>query len=571
MQTDTDDRKRTRTDLALLGGLAAALLLFFLLPTLRRHLQFGVGPDMPVYLWWARVGSSQGISLVRDRPGIAVMIPVVAGTLHQPLVAATAGIEYAMAASVGVVATALVRGRAHGGRLGWLLAGVLAGAFAVHLANGYISNLAFTLTFVSAGAALAARTRRGTDAAALLLGGGGLLHPQFFLVGAGILGVTALWSWFREPEHGWTSDGGRVAVAVAGGGALMGAGMLASFAGPARLLVDTSKDAFLRRTGLSTTLHALYRERFWKNAGHYAPWVMLPAAVAGVPRTWGFTRRFLVAWAVVTIVGVPIGILTGWFPPERIITFSFALPMLAALAVVWAWRRPARPAAIWVVRAVAVAVVATMIGAALITWNEQGPFMSPDDVASTTTAGRIAATLPLGTPLVFIVNDTHTAAIFLATHVGNVLRAGLPPDRVKDTYVYVGTAARFFERRPTVRGDLDYDTLSRTSLASIPSGPVTVFVVREFDHDAQDRAGPAPVRVDGRRVQHRGSGTGRSAGPLRRAASRPPRTGSPSRHSLRPSWCGAWGSDGRGGPSRTSPPRRRVRRGSAWRRWRWWD
>jgi hypothetical protein len=490
MQADTDDRARTRSDLALLGALAAALLLFFLIPTLWRHLQFGVGPDMPVYLWWSRVGASQGLSLVRDRPGIAVMIPVVAGTLHQPLVAATAGIQYAMAASVGVVATALVRGRAHGGRLGWLLAGALAGVFAVHLGGGFISNLAFTLAFFSAGTALAVRTRRGTDAAALLLGGAGLVHPQFFVVGAGILGLTALWSWFREPEHGWTSDGGRVAVAVAGGGALLGAGMLASMAGPAKLHVDTSKDAFLRRTGLITTLHALYRERFWKNASHYAPWVMFPAAVAGIPRTWGFTRRFLVAWAVVTILGVPLGILTGWFPPERIITFSFALPVLAALGIAWLWRLGSRPSSTWIARAVSIAAIAIMIAAAALTWREQGPFMSPDDIRSTTLAGRIASTLPPNTPLVFIVNDTDTTAVFLATHASNVLRAALPPDRVKDTFVYVGDATRFFERRPTVRGDLAYDTLSRTSLAAIPPDPVAVFVVREFDRDARDRLDP---------------------------------------------------------------------------------
>ena len=95
MQADTEDRARTRTDLVLLGALAVELLLFILLPTLKRHLQFAVGPDVPVYLWWARVGASQGISLVRDRPGIAVMLPVVAGTFHLPLVGAAAGLQYA--------------------------------------------------------------------------------------------------------------------------------------------------------------------------------------------------------------------------------------------------------------------------------------------------------------------------------------------------------------------------------------------------------------------------------------------------------------------------------------------
>jgi hypothetical protein len=449
-----------------------------------------VGPDVPVYLWWARVGASEGMSLVRDRPGIVATLSTAIGTLHLPPVAAAAGLQYAMAASVGVVATAFVRGRALGGRAAWLLAGALAGAFAVHLGAGFISNLGFTLAFFAAGTALAARTRRGTDAAAFLLGGGGLVHPQFFIVGAAILGLTALWSWFREPEHGWTSDGGRVAVAVAGGGAILGAGMLASMVGPAKLPADTSKDAFLRRTGLSTTLHTLYRARFWKNVNHYAPWVMLPAAAVGVPRTRGFTRRLLVAWAVVTIVGVPVGILTGWFPPERIITFSFALPVLAAIGVVWVWGVAGGGIRLWLLRAVCVLAVAVMLGTAWFTWNEQSPYLSPDIVRSTNTAARIVSTLPPGTPLVFIVNDNDTTAIFLATQVGNILRAGLSPDRAKDIHLYVGDATRFFEGRPTVRGNLDYDTLSRTSLATIPSGPVAAFVVREFDRDVTDRQNP---------------------------------------------------------------------------------
>ena len=489
MRTDADDRVRTRTDLVLLGALALELLLFFLLPTIRHRLQFAVGPDVPVYLWWSRVGPSEGMSLVRDRPGIVATLAAVTGTLHLPPVAAAAGLQYATAASVGIVATAFVRGRALGGRAAWLLAGVLAGAFAVHLGAGFISNLGFTLAFFAAGTALAVRTRRGTDAAAFLLGGGGLVHPQFFIVGAGILGLTALWSWFREPEHGWTSDGGRVAVAVAGGGAVLGAGMLASMAGPPKLAADTSKDAFLRRAGLYTTLHTLYRARFWGNVNHYAPWVMLPAAAIGVPRTRGFTRRLLVAWAVVTIVGVPVGILTGWFPPERIITFSFALPVLAAIGVVWAWGWAAGIGR-WLIRLACVVAVVVMLGASWFTWNEQFPYLSPDIVRSSNTAARIASTLPPGTPLVFIVNDNDTTAIFLATQAGNILRAALPPDRARDIHLYVGDATRFFEGRPTVRGALDYDTLSRESLAAIPSGPNAVFVIREFDRDVTDRQNP---------------------------------------------------------------------------------
>lgn len=450
-----------------------------------------MGPDVAVYLWWARVGAARGISLVGDRPGIAALIPTVAGTLHLPLVAAVAGIQYALAALVGAAATAIVRGHARGGRWGWALAGLLGGLFAVHLAGGYVANLAFTLPFLAAGAALATRTRRGTDAAALLLGGGGLMHPQFFLVGAGILAVVAAWSWLRGSDHGWGSDGGRVTIALAGAGALIGLGVLATQIGPPGLAADTSKDAFLRRTGLTGQLRAVYLDRFRANQGRYLPWVTLPLAAVGVARTRrGFTRRFLTAWAVITLVGVPLGILTRLFPPDRIMTFAFALPMLAGLGVTWVWDAVAHRASAWLAWSVALILVALMAGAAVTAWNEQQTFLSPDNITDATSAGRIAATIPEGTPLVFIVNQAETKSAFVAMLAANLLRATLPPERAGDVYVYVGDAAHLFAGTPTPGASEEFATLSRRSLEAIPDGPRAVFVIREFDRDPGDRADP---------------------------------------------------------------------------------
>lgn len=452
-----------------------------------------MGPDEPVYYWWTRVGASQGISWAGERPGIIALIATTAGTLHLPLVPAVAGLQYALAAMIGVVATAVLHGRAEGGRWGWLLAGVLAGLYAGHLGGGYVANLAFTLPFFAAGAALAARSRRGTDAAALLLGGGGLTHPQFFLVGACVLVTVAVWSRLREAEHGWTSDAGRVVVALAGAGAVVGAGALATLAGPGPLNADTSKDAFLRRAGLSDALHRSYLNRFWRNLGRYAPWVLLPTAAAGVHRARGFTRRFLVAWAVVTLLGIPLGLLTGAFPPDRIITFAFSLPVLAALGITWIWESLVRAGIAWAAWAAATLLVGVMAATAAISWSNQQTYLSPDGIDSATTAGRIAATLPAGTPLVFVVDGPVDTAAFLATQAGNVLRASVPPERAKDVYVYVGDVRHWFERQPTLRGDLAFDTLSRDALASIPPGAHDVFVIREFDRTPGDLTDPRLV------------------------------------------------------------------------------
>lgn len=457
------------------------LLIVFVAPTILSSWNFGVGPDVPVYMWWARVGAAQGLSVIGERPGIAATIATAAGTLHLPLVPALAGLQYSLAASVGLGAVALLRGRTAGGRFPWLLAGLATGLFAAHLGGGYVANLAFTVPFFAAGTALAARTQRGTDAAAGLLGGAGLAHPQFFLVGVIVLSIAALWSFLREPERGWASDAGRVTVAAAGGSAIVGAGLLSMLVGPAKLRADTSKDAFLRRTGLESLLADTYRERFQENIRRYASWALLPLAAAGIPRVHGFTRRFLVAWALLTIVGVPIGIWSGWFPPDRIITFGFALPALAALGIAWADRFLEARVPLWIAWPATAALIMLLAWPTLGAWARQQPFISPQDLASATEAGRIAATTPPGTPIVVIVNDIDDTAIFLATQAGNILRAAVPPERAGDVYIYVGEPARYFAGEPTFRGNAEYDALSSQLLDDIPAGDAAVFVLDQFD------------------------------------------------------------------------------------------
>jgi hypothetical protein len=300
-------------------------------------------------------------------------------------------------------------------------------------------------------------------------------------VGVIVLSIAALWSFLREPERGWASDAGRVTVAAAGGSAIVGAGLLSMLVGPAKLRADTSKDAFLRRTGLESLLADTYRERFQENIRRYASWALLPLAAAGIPRVHGFTRRFLVAWALLTIVGVPIGIWSGWFPPDRIITFGFALPALAALGIAWADRFLEARVPLWIAWPATAALIMLLAWPTLGAWARQQPFISPQDLASATEAGRIAATTPPGTPIVVIVNDIDDTAIFLATQAGNILRAAVPPERAGDVYIYVGEPARYFAGEPTFRGNAEYDALSSQLLDDIPAGDAAVFVLDQFD------------------------------------------------------------------------------------------
>jgi hypothetical protein len=211
----------------------------------------------------------------------------------------------------------------------------------------------------------------------------------------------------------------------------------------------------------------------------------------GIPLARGFARRFLVAWSVLTLLAVPVGMVTGWYPPDRVITFAFALPILAALGALSLWQLLVARARSWIAWAVTVALVGVLVGSTMWSWNRQNQYLTPQDLNAATYAGRIASTLPPGTPLVFVVNNTRSKLGFQTTQVANIARAAVSPDRASDVYVYVGDVARFFAREPTVRqGRTGFDLLSRTTLAQIPNGPVAVFVTSAFDKIASDRRDP---------------------------------------------------------------------------------
>ena len=473
---------RAAVDVALIVVLGAIFLRIAVWPTFVHHYPFAVGPDMPVYLWWSRVGAAEGISLVGERPGTPALIPTVAGALDVGLVAGVAAVQYALMPACG------------------LAGAVLAIAWSTFLGAGYLANLALVAAFLAAAAALARRTRRGTVAAALLLGGGGLAHPEFFLVAAAVLVVTAAWSWRRGRRSRTDgaddrADAGRVLAALGGGSGVVVGGILAALVGPARLAGDTSLDAMLRRTGQWAELRSVYLDRLVDNWRRYAPFMTTALAIAGSDRARGFVRRFLVAWALVTAAALPVGIVTGWFPPDRILTFAFCLPVLAGFGLVWIGDRIGHRTA-W---PVAIVLVTLIVLPAMRDWRAQQTYLSPDELTDVTDAGRIAATTPPGTPLVFVVDDEANVdnALFLLSHGFNVARAAVPPERSGDVFTYLGTATNLLDGRATARGDPVYDRASEDSLAKIPQGPPAVFVVRELDADPGALSTPGLIGSNG--------------------------------------------------------------------------
>jgi hypothetical protein len=207
-------------------------------------------------------------------------------------------------------------------------------------------------------------------------------------------------------------------------------------------------------------------------------WIAVPLAIVGVVRSGGFLRRFLSVWLIVIAVGVPIGWLTGLYPPDRLVTFGFAVPVAAGIGLVWLHRglndRP------WLAWTVVVLAAGWMIGGAMLAWLRQEPFVSVEEARAIDRATGIVDA-PAGTPLVFVVDDGDPSSTFLAARVANLARAAVSPDRAADVYVFLGTVTDLFADRPTERGDPEFDAMSEATLASMPtSSERQVIVDRHF-------------------------------------------------------------------------------------------
>jgi hypothetical protein len=164
-------------------------------------------------------------------------------------------------------------------------------------------------------------------------------------------------------------------------------------------------------------------------------WASVPLAVAGPTGAIGFVGRYLRAWAVALVAGVALGLATGWFPADRFVTFGFVVPILAALGLVrvLGWFGPRRTLGV----AVTCALTLAMLAGAFIAWNRQEPFLSEDEVHVATLANSLIARIDDGVPLVFLVNEPDTTVTFLATRAGNVIRAAVPPDRIREVVIVV--------------------------------------------------------------------------------------------------------------------------------------
>jgi hypothetical protein len=500
-------------------GIAALLLLSFLWLFVAHDLQFPVGPDAPVYLWWMRAAGDAGLSAVGQRPGTPALMLTLAGALHLSPVSAVAGIEVAAGVAVGLASAAFARTCEGVSRAAWVLGGALAGTFAVHLVAGYLSNLLFAVGFLAACTAVSAGHRRATTAAVLLLGAAGLAHPQFLVPGAATLLLVAGWALaIRGDEREFR----RIAWTVGGAWLVVGAGLVSMLIGPPRLSVDTSRDGFLRRVGLRDLVRSAYVDRFVHRWTRYVQWASLPLAAAGSLRVMDTGGRILRAWLLVIVAGIPVGLVTGLFPADRLITFGYAVPILAGSGTVWLYGRLAVMRGGPRLAAIACgSLVVMMVAGAFIAWARQAPFITENQTTQLEVLNRYIAEAPSDATIVVRVDPGEETATFAATQAANLVRAGVPPDRIADVHVVV--AADRFTGPPDEERRLLSEVTAREARAAIADANGRVLFARLgvffpfwLTHAVEPIGGPldAPTVAPGVQIDAQGFEPGPAPQPI---------------------------------------------------------
>ena len=486
---------------------ALAALALFLIHPVASGFRLPVGPDGPVYTWLARYASVAGFG---DVPGAGPGVSALALTLGAPL--QTVPVETVfllgpvLAACCGLAGGAVVEA-ALGPNTGRTAAAVaMTAAFAAYLAGGWLANLVLVGLFLAVATALslAATSWRPVILGAGLLTAAGLSHRIFVVAAVGIvlasaaLGIREVRSAIRAGRKAADAPPVREAIAAGAGGAIAGLALLWVGTGP-MLEADTSQDGFLRRTGLRSLLLDRYRERFLgdltRSAVPLAAGLLLGGTwfARGAGSTDGerFLRRFVVAWAAVTVAGVAALVITGTGPANRVLQFAFFLPLAAACGVgvliarraPWSW--------------LAGVAVVGFVAAALFGWSRQSPAFEPGELAAGGRASAAARTTGIDSPMVFLVDTDEPAAAYHVTRMANVIRAGVDAGDIDDVHIAVGAPADYLAGRPTLTGGEEHDAISTDYAAEVDPirDRALVLLLPEFSPDGYAEAKREGVEV----------------------------------------------------------------------------
>jgi hypothetical protein len=474
-----------------------------------------------VYVWWARFAGAEGLGGLQtgSRPAIVGLLAALSGITHVEAAAVAEVLGPILAASLAVAAAALARiavGQPRP-RLGFLLSALLTGAFLGYLVPGYLSTLAFLGAFVAMLAVVAAaagQVQGGLSAAiggGLLLSAGGLSHPQFvplaagITVGAGIALAASFRSRRRAGAPFVSTSLGRLTGAWGIGLAGVGLGILAARGDPGAV-VDTSRDSLLRRTGLGSLLEQSYRRKlhhdvpWWRALALVAlPLTALPLAWNPPPEGgdgghpdpgpgersalfWGATA----SWLLITLAGVAalaVGVAAA--PGQRLVVTCLPLPILAGIGLAAIHFRSRLVT--WLTVSLGAGLFLTAIGSV---WLSNRPLSPPEQIIQARTAGEVLGVTVPGTPLLLVVDDLGDKPALFITRYANVMRGAVPAMRVPDVAVWVGSPLDVVATGPggvpppTLTGRAEHDHMAldyrRRDLPLLARGPLIVSI-RSFD------------------------------------------------------------------------------------------
>lgn len=462
-----------------------ALLFLFLSPYFANRYHVSVGNDAPQYLARARIVAGGGLDELAnafpapltanpDRPGY----PVVANLLDSTLGIAPDRLAFMFSAVlsvvIGLAAAAFARMAMEEPPWSFPVYALLVGGSTstVATAVGHVDNLMVdALLLAGAGAAvLVADGRPAMLAAILLLGSTAIVHWNFALLFAAVLGVftaslvPASIQALRKGTRAMDTPAARMAGLLAGSAVVGGAAFLPAPGAPhvvelprAQLAVDYARTSSKYRLPILGPLGV---------AG--------AAALALMHRTRrrAYALILLVVWAAVGLVAILLFERGSTIPAHRLLPFAYGIPILAAAGVVGLVRLSGERLRGFgsVARAAgrvagAMVVVAGLIGSGVVAYrilSVRTPFLSDTALEETATAARIANTLASGRPVVLVVNRPAMGAgtFYGVAPAYRWTSAWLPPGEWPRLHVYLGSAANLMAGRPSDGPDALFDETS---------------------------------------------------------------------------------------------------------------
>lgn len=427
--------------------MALSALILFRYPL--KHYVYPIGWDAPYYVWRANAVTFDGLARIGAiRAGSPILIAVLMQATGQNAFTMVAVTMAASAAIAGLGAAAMVRAGIRSSPawvpvvavLTWLAFGRI-GIIGGHLDNAL--NAAFILCGFAAAVALTAGGR-GALATALLFMAAVLAEWPFY---AFAMGIFLLGLFFFSWPVARARLAGRPEPLGAAGPLLGAAAVSMGFAALSFLAPAPGGGIGVKK--YTPTFRNLLRGRFFERLRQSARYYAFPLAAVGAvlvarapatPPHRPAKRLFLslmAAWMVVTVAAALAQVADIPVAGGRLLSFLFAVPILAAVCLCWAGRwlaaRYGRPGA---VAAVAVGLAA-VIGFAVLAWGgEEGrkPFISRRAVRQVATAGTYLDRLA-----------PHREAAFLVggALAWNVVKASLPADVLPRVTRFKGTPTEF--------------------------------------------------------------------------------------------------------------------------------